>query len=355
MPAIIFVDEVDAVGRHRGAGLGGGHDEREQTLNQLLVEMDGFEPKISVIVIAATNRPDILDPALLRPGRFDRHIVIDKPDIKGREEILKIHSRDKKLDSNVDLSITARRTPGFTGADLANLVNEAALLAARRDKKTVTMEEMEESIERVLAGPQKKSRIISEKEKGVVAYHEVGHALVAKSLPNADPVHKISILPRGLALGYTLQLPIEDRHLIAKAEAMDRITVMLGGRVAEEIAFHEITTGAQNDLEQATDLARKMVCEYGMSDLGPRTFGKKLEHVFLGRDFGEQTKNYGDTMADAIDAEVKKIFDQCYQKAKEIIGKNKDGLVQLSNILMEREIIEGEELNEIWKKLNGNT
>ncbi|MFH0887529.1 MAG: ATP-dependent zinc metalloprotease FtsH [bacterium] len=346
-PCIIFMDEIDAVGRHRGAGLGGGHDEREQTLNQLLVNMDGFDPKTNIIVIAATNRPDILDPALLRPGRFDRQIVIDKPDLKGRKEILKIHSRDKVLSDNVDLDVIARRTPGFTGADLENLMNEAAILAARKNKNQVNMEEVEAAIDRIIAGPEKKSRIISDREKDFVAYHEVGHALVAKSLPNADPVHKVSILPRGMALGYTLQLPIEDKYLVTKNEIMDKMTVMLGGRVAEELVFNEMTSGAHNDFEQATNLARRSVCDFGMSALGPRTFGKSHHQIFLGRDINE-TRDYGETSADLIDKEIKKIIDEAYQNAKNILTQKKDKLISISKVLMEKETIEGEELETLF-------
>ena len=311
-PCIIFMDEIDAVGRHRGAGLGGGHDEREQTLNQLLVEMDGFDPNTNIIVIAATNRPDILDPALLRPGRFDRQIVLDKPDLNGRKDIIKIHMKGKPVASGVDISVLARRTPGFTGADIENMLNEAAILAARADKKEITMEEMEEAIDRVIAGPEKKSRVISEKEKSIVANHEVGHALLSRILPNADPVHKVSILPRGMALGYTLQLPLQDRYLITKAEVLDQLTVMLGGRVAEEMIFNELTSGAHNDLERATELAKRMVCEYGMSKLGPRTFGKKDRQIFLGRDIAEM-RDYGEKTADEIDKEIFAIIEGCQQ------------------------------------------
>ncbi len=349
-PCIIFMDEIDAVGRHRGAGLGGGHDEREQTLNQLLVEMDGFDQKTNVIIIAATNRPDILDPALLRPGRFDRQIVLDKPDIKGRKEILEVHAKGKKIDSGVELDILARRTPGFTGADLENLLNEAALLAARRDKKKVTMMEAEEAIDRVVAGPSKKSRVINDKEKNVVAIHEVGHALLAKLLPNADPVHKISILPRGFALGYTLQLPLEDKYLITKEEVLEQVIVMLGGRVAEELIFAELTSGAHNDLEKVTELVRKMVCEYGMSTLGPRTFGKPDRQVFLGRDLGEH-KDYGDETADKIDKEINSIIEECYEKAKKLLIKNKEKLVTISKDLREKETLEGEDLDKYFEQL----
>ncbi|MFA5103581.1 MAG: ATP-dependent zinc metalloprotease FtsH [Candidatus Margulisiibacteriota bacterium] len=349
-PCIIFMDEIDAVGRQRGAGLGGGHDEREQTLNQLLVEMDGFDQKTNVIIIAATNRPDILDPALLRPGRFDRQIVLDKPDIKGRKAILEVHARGKKFAEDMDLEILARRTPGFTGADLENLLNEAALLAARRNKKKVTMSEAEEAIDRVIAGPSKKSKVINEKEKDVVAIHEVGHALLAKLLPKVDPVHKISVLPRGFALGYTLQLPLEDKYLVGREEILDQVVVMLGGRVAEEITFDELTSGAHNDLEKTTELVRRMVCEYGMSSLGPRTFGKPSKQVFLGRDFTGH-KDYGDRTADLIDKEIDDIIRKCYEKAKKLLLKNKDKLLIISKDLREKEVIEGEELDKYFEQL----
>ena len=351
-PAIIFMDEIDAVGRHRGAGLGGGHDEREQTLNQLLVEMDGFDPKINVIVVAATNRPDILDPALLRPGRFDRRITLDKPDLNGREGILKIHVKNKPLAADVDLKIVARRSSGFTGADLENVLNEAAILAARADKKDVGMDEVEEAIDRVLAGPEKKSRVISEKEKAIVAYHEVGHAILTHVLPHADPVHKVSILPRGMALGYTLQLPEQDRHLMSRPEAIDQITVLMGGRVAEEIIFSEITSGAQNDLERATDIAKKMVCEFGMSSLAPRTFGRKDRQIFLGRDIAE-TKDYGEETADKIDAEVNSIINSCHETAKEILIRNKEKLIDIAKVLREKESLENHELEDALKDLQG--
>lgn len=347
-PSIIFMDEIDAVGRQRGAGLGGGHDEREQTLNQLLVEMDGFDPKTNVIVIAATNRPDILDPALLRPGRFDRQVVLDKPDLKGREAILKIHAKGKPLAEGVDLSVVARRTPGFTGADLENVLNEAAILAARADKTEVSKTEVEEAADRVMAGPEKKSRIISNKERSIIAYHEVGHALLSKVLPNADPVHKISILPRGMALGYTLALPLQDKYLISKQEVLDQITVLLGGRVSEEMKFNETTSGAHNDLERATDLAKKMVCEYGMSKLGPRTFGRKDRQIFLGRDIAEM-KDYGDATADEIDHEIEAIIEECYKKAKVILSHNVENIDNIAKTLIEKEMLEGEELEEALK------
>ncbi|MEJ5186878.1 MAG: ATP-dependent zinc metalloprotease FtsH, partial [Candidatus Geothermincolales bacterium] len=343
-PCIIFIDEIDAVGRHRGAGLGGGHDEREQTLNQLLVEMDGFDTKAGVILIAATNRPDILDPALLRPGRFDRQIVVDRPDLKGRVEILKVHTRDKPLADDVDLEVLARRTPGFTGADLANLVNEAAILAARHGKKKLDMEELEEAIERVVAGPERKTRLISEKEKAIIAYHETGHALVAHVLPNADPVHKISIIPRGRALGYTLTLPTEDKYLVTKSELVDELSMLLGGRVAEELVFGEITTGDQDDIEKATKLARKMVCEYGMSEkLGAVTLGQKQSEVFLGRDLATH-QDYSDRIAYQIDQEVRRLVDEAYARAKEILVAHRDKLDLIARTLMERETLEKEEL-----------
>ncbi len=345
-PCIIFIDEIDAVGRHRGAGLGGGHDEREQTLNQLLVELDGFDAYTGIIVLAATNRPDILDPALLRPGRFDRQVVVDRPDSKGRLAILKVHVRDKKVDPNVDLEIIAKRTPGFVGADLANLVNEAALLAARRNKKLITMEEFEEAIDRVIAGPERKSRVISPKEKRIIALHESGHALVAKLLPNCDPVHKVSIIPRGHhALGYTMQLPEEDRFLISKKELLNRVCVLLGGRVTEELKGDDITTGAQNDLERATQIARKMVTEFGMSDrLGPIRLGRKQHEIFLGRDIVED-RNYSEEIAYAIDQEVRRIIDNCYETVKDLLIKHESVLEKIAEVLLEKEVLEGEELD----------
>ena len=350
-PCIIFMDEIDAVGRHRGAGLGGGHDEREQTLNQLLVEMDGFDQNVGIIMIAATNRPDILDPALLRPGRFDRRIVIDRPDILGREGILKVHAQGKPLAKDVDIKVLARRTPGFVGADLANMVNEAALLASRRDKKDIGMEEFEAAIDRVIAGPERKSRLINEKEKEIVAYHESGHALVAKLLPNCDPVHKVSIIPRGnAALGYTLQLPTQDRYLISKLELMDRLAVLLGGRVAEDLIFKDVTTGAQNDLERATKLARQMVTEYGMSEtIGPITLGRKEHEIFLGRDISEQ-RDYSEEVANKIDKEVSKIIETAYTRAKDVLTKNKSKLKKIARNLIERETLEGKDLDDL---LNG--
>lgn len=345
-PCIVFIDEIDAVGRHRGAGLGGGHDEREQTLNQLLVEMDGFEVSAGIILIAATNRPDILDPALLRPGRFDRHIVVDRPDRNGREAILKVHLRDMKIDENVDLQVLAKRTPGFVGADIANLVNEAALLAARQDKVSISMVEFEEAIDRVLAGPERRTRLISDREKEIIAFHEVGHALVAKLVPGCDPVHKISIIPRGhKALGYTLQLPEEDRFLMSKKELYNRICVLLGGRVAEEIHFSDITTGAQNDLERATQIARQMVTEFGMSDaLGPVTLGRKQHEVFLGRDIMEE-RNYSDEVAFAIDKEVRAIVEDCYERVRSILMNNHDVHVHIARTLLVEEVIEGDRLD----------
>jgi len=347
-PCIIFIDEMDAVGRHRGAGLGGGHDEREQTLNQLLVELDGFDETTGIILIAATNRPDILDPALLRPGRFDRHIVVDRPDVKGREAILDVHIKEKKLAEDVDLAVLARRTPGFVGADLANLVNEAALLAARAGGKEITMKDFEEGIDRVIAGPERKSRLVSDKEKLIIAYHETGHALVAKRIPSCDPVHKISIIPRGhMALGYTLQLPEEDRFLMSKNELLDKICVLFGGRVAEELKFGDVTTGAGNDLERATHIARQMVTEFGMSEkLGLVKLGRKHSEVFLGRDIGED-RNYSDAIAYAIDQEVKAIIDFCYEKVRGILTDNSEEMDTIANALLEREILEGKELDEL--------
>ena len=350
-PCLIFIDEIDAVGRHRGAGLGGGHDEREQTLNQILAEMDGFDTNANVIVMAATNRPDILDPALLRPGRFDRHVVIDLPDIKGRKAILEVHAKGKPLAKGVDFETVAKETPGFSGADLANVINEAALLAARRDRKDVTLKELEEAADRVLAGPEKKSRIISPKEKQIIAYHESGHALTAKLLPNADPVHKISIVARGIMGGWTRFLPSEDRHLWSKSQFDDRLAVSLGGRVAEEITFGEVTTGAQNDLEEATKLARKMVTEYGMSEkLGPRTFGQRQELVFLGREISEQ-RDYSDKIAQEIDEEVHSIIQRAYSTAKQVLTANKERLKQLAQELLTRETLDEPELDRILQGL----
>ncbi len=342
-PCIVFIDEIDAVGRQRGAGLGGGHDEREQTLNQLLVEMDGFNPNEGIIIVAATNRPDILDPALLRPGRFDRQIVVDSPDVKGREEILKVHAKGKPLDLDVDLEVLARRTPGFTGADLANLMNEAALLAARFGKKSISMRELEDSIERVIAGPEKKSKVISEKEKRLVSYHEAGHALVGYLLPNTDPVHKVSIIPRGRAGGYTLLLPKEDRYYMTRSMLLDQVVMLLGGRVAEDVVLKEISTGAQNDLERATGTIRRMIMEYGMSDeLGPLTLGHKQDSPFLGRDINRD-RNYSEEVAFTIDKEVRKMIDQSYTKAKALLTEHRSTLDKIAQVLMEKETIEANE------------
>ncbi|MDC0036678.1 ATP-dependent zinc metalloprotease FtsH [bacterium] len=343
-PCLIFVDELDAVGRHRGAGLGGGHDEREQTLNQLLVEMDGFDPKQTVIVIAATNRPDILDPALLRPGRFDRQITVDKPDLKGRHEILKIHAKGKKLQKSVNLEIIARGTPGFSGADLANLVNEATLLAARTKKKDVSMDDLQEALERVVAGPQRKSRVMSDHEKEVIAYHEVGHALVAAYAKKTDPVHKISILPRGRALGYTLQLPVEDKFLMSREEIISSLEVLMGGRAAEEIKFSEITSGASNDIERATEMARSFVCKYGMSKaLGTRKYGQGNDQVFLGKTYGSGEKDYSEDTAAKIDDEIKILIDAAYKTAIQTLNKYRKQLEDISKILLEKETIERDE------------
>jgi len=350
-PCLIFIDEIDAVGRHRGAGLGGGHDEREQTLNQILAEMDGFDTSANVIVMAATNRPDILDPALLRPGRFDRHVVIDLPDIKGRKAILEVHAKGKPLAKDVDLATIAKQTPGFSGADLANLINEAAILAARRNHKEITLADIEEATDRVMLGPERRSRVLSQKEREITAYHESGHALTARMLPNADPVHKISIVSRGMALGWTLPLPREDRHLWTKSQLNDKLAVTLGGRVAEEITFGEMTTGAQHDLEEATKLARKMVTEYGMSEkLGPRTFGQRQELVFLGREISEQ-RDYSDKIAQEIDEEVRNIIQGAYDTARKILTENKAKLKQLAEELMAHETLDEPELNRIFENL----
>lgn len=349
-PCIVFVDEIDAVGRQRGAGLGGGHDEREQTLNQLLVEMDGFSPNEGIIIIAATNRPDILDPALLRPGRFDRQIVVGTPDVVGRKEILKVHTKGKPLDEDVNLDVLARRTPGFTGADLSNLVNEAALLAARNNKKKISQQELEDSIERVIAGPEKKSRVISDKEKRLVSYHEAGHALVGFLLPNTDPVHKVSIIPRGRAGGYTLLLPKEDRYYMTRSMLIDQITMLLGGRVAEDLILKEISTGAQNDLERATEIARRMIMEYGMSErLGPLTLGHKQDHVFLGRDISRD-RNYSEEIASAIDQEVRRIVDESYATARSLLNEHIEALHAIANTLIEKETIEAEEFTNLMKE-----
>ncbi|MBE0466494.1 MAG: ATP-dependent zinc metalloprotease FtsH [Candidatus Desulforudis sp.] len=352
-PCIVFIDEIDAVGRQRGAGLGGGHDEREQTLNQLLVEMDGFSPHEGIIVVAATNRPDILDPALLRPGRFDRQIIVTQPDINGRREILEIHARNKPLADDVELDVIARRTPGFSGADLENVINEAALLAARADKKRIGMEELENAIERVIAGPAKKSRVISDYEKKLVSYHESGHALVSYFLPNSDPVHKISIIPRGRAGGYTLLLPKEERYYATRSQLLDQITMLLGGRVAEDLVLKEISTGAQNDLERATEIARKMIMEYGMSDeLGPLTLGRKQDTPFLGRDISRD-RNYSEEVASSIDQEVRRIIDDCYRRAGTILTNSMEGLHLVANTLFERETLEGKEFENLIKKASG--
>ena len=343
-PCLVFIDEIDAVGRQRGTGLGGGHDEREQTLNQLLVEMDGFDEKTGIILIAATNRADVLDPALLRPGRFDRHVVVDTPDVKGREAILKVHAKDKKFAPDVDFEVLAKRTPGFVGADLANVINEAALLAARGGKTEIGMAELEEGIDRSIAGPERKSRLIGPREKKIIAYHETGHAMVAKLIPGCDPVHKISIIPRGsAALGYTLQLPAEDRFLASKNELTNNICVLLGGRVTEELVFGDITTGASNDLERATQVARSMVTQYGMSSLGPVVLGRQRHEVFLGRDLGED-RNYSDQIAFAIDEEVRKIVEECYVRVKKLLSDNRDKVDLVAETLLEREVMDGHDL-----------
>ena len=347
-PCIIFIDEIDAVGRHRGAGLGGGHDEREQTLNQILVEMDGFDTNVNIIIIAATNRPDILDPALLRPGRFDRRVVLDSPDINGRDAILNVHAKGKPLSPEVNLSSVAQQTPGFSGADLANLINEAAILTARRGEKEIGQDEFAEAIDRVIAGPQRKSRVISEKEKEMTAYHEAGHALVAHLLPNADPVHKVSIIARGSMGGYTRLLPTEERYLMTKEQFTDMLSTSMGGRVAEEITFGAITTGASNDIENATNIARQMITRYGMSEhLGPRTFGKKEELIFLGREISEQ-RDYSDKIAEEIDNEVHNLIQSAYNKATELLKSNSAKLAQIANYLVINETVEGKELAELF-------
>lgn len=348
-PCIVFIDEIDAVGRHRGAGIGGGHDEREQTLNQLLVEMDGFDTHDSIIVMAATNRPDILDQALLRTGRFDRRIVVNIPDIKEREDILRIHMKGKPVADDVNVSVIARQTPGFTGADLENLLNEAALLTARYNKRNITMEEVQQSIERIIAGPEKKSRIISDEEKKIIAYHEAGHALVAYYLPHADPIHKISIISRGMSLGYTITLPEQDKYLISRLELIDKLTQLLGGRASEEIVIGDITTGAQNDLEKSTKIARQMVCEFGMSDkIGPLTFGGKQGAIFLGRDFSAHP-DYSEEVAYEIDKEIKKLVDNAYNKAKDILNTHKNQLDTIAQNLIEKETLNKEEVEELLK------
>jgi cell division protease FtsH len=348
-PCIIFIDEIDAVGRHRGAGLGGGHDEREQTLNQLLVELDGFESNDGVIIIAATNRPDVLDPALLRPGRFDRRVVVARPDVRGREGILQVHTRKIPLTPDVDISVLARGTPGFSGADLANLVNEAALVAARLNRKAVTMADFEGAKDKVLMGVERKSLIISDAEKRNTAYHEAGHALVACMTPGADPLHKVTIIPRGMALGLTQQLPVDDKHTYTKAYLEGQIGIMMGGRVAEEMFLDHLTTGAGNDIEQATELARRMVCEYGMSDLGPLTFGKKEEQIFLGREIA-QHRDYSEATAIKIDQEVKKIIVQAYERSQRVLSEHRETLIKISEALLEREVLD---VNEIQRIIEG--
>ncbi len=348
-PCIVFIDEIDAVGRQRGAGIGGGHDEREQTLNQLLAEMDGFDTTEGIIIMAATNRPDILDPALLRPGRFDRQIVVDRPDVKGREEILKVHTRKVPLAEDVDLKVLARSTPGFSGADLANMVNEAALLAARRGRDKVTMQDFEDAKDKVLMGVERRSLLISEQEKKWIAYHEAGHALVSKLIPGTDPIHKVTIIPRGRALGVTQQLPIDDRRIYSKSYCLNQLTVMLGGRAAEEIVFGDISTGSRDDIDKATQLARMMVCEWGMSErLGPLTLGKRDEEIFLGREFGLH-RNISEETARIIDEEIKNFVENAHKKALEIIKKNEDLLHKIANKLLEKEILTGEEIDEIIK------
>jgi cell division protease FtsH len=343
-PCIVFIDEIDAVGRHRGAGLGGSHDEREQTLNQILVEMDGFDTHTNIIVVAATNRPDILDPALLRPGRFDRQVVLDRPDIKGRKAILEVHAKDKPIDKDVSLEVMAKQTPGFSGADLANLVNESAILAARRNKKKITMAEFEEAVDRVIAGPERKSRVISPREKETIAYHEAGHALVSHILPNADPVYKITIVPRGTTGGFTRFTPAEDRNLWTRSQFQDALATILGGMVAEELVFGEMSTGPQDDLERTTKIARQMVTQWGMSErMGPRTFGKREEMVFLGREISEQ-RNYSEKVAEEIDEEVRRIVDEAYQSARTVLVARRAKLDQIAKHLVEVETIEGEAL-----------
>ena len=348
-PCIVFIDEIDAVGRQRGAGLGGGHDEREQTLNQLLVEMDGFSANEGIIMIAATNRPDILDPALLRPGRFDRQIVVDRPDIKGRTEILKVHVKGKPIGQDVNLDVIAQRTPGFTGADLSNLVNEAALLTARKDKKAINMPEMEEAAERVIMGPERKSRVISDKEKRLTAYHEGGHTIVGMLLEHTDPVHKVTIIPRGRAGGYTLSLPKEDKYYATRSEMLDELKVLLGGRVAEALVLKEISSGASNDLQRATQLARQMICEYGMSDnIGPVTFGHRQDQVFLGRDIARD-KDYSEEVAAEIDKEVRSFMEDAYAATEQLLSENIDKLHVIAQALMEKETLDEEEINQLVK------
>ncbi|MDP3028736.1 MAG: ATP-dependent zinc metalloprotease FtsH [Deltaproteobacteria bacterium] len=351
-PCIIFIDEIDAVGRHRGAGLGGGHDEREQTLNQLLVEMDGFESNEGVIIVAATNRPDVLDPALLRPGRFDRQIVVPTPDVRGREGILRVHSRNMPLDNDADLSVLARGTPGFTGADLENMVNEAALLAARKNKEKLQMSDFEEAKDKVMMGTERRSMIISEEEKRITAYHEAGHVLVAKLLPGADPIHKVTIIPRGRSLGLTQQLPIDERHTYQKDYLINNLIILLGGRAAEELVLKQFTTGAGNDIERATELARKMVCNWGMSEeLGPLSFGKKEEHIFLGKEIA-QHKDYSEATAVRIDGGIRRLVTESYQRAKDIIHENIQSLHKLASSLLERESLDAGDIDKILE-LNG--
>jgi cell division protease FtsH len=342
-PCIIFIDEIDAVGRHRGAGLGGGHDEREQTLNQLLVEMDGFESNEGVILIAATNRPDVLDPALLRPGRFDRRVVVSRPDVRGREEILRVHTRKIPVSDDVDLPVLARGTPGFSGADLANMVNEAALSAARQNRKTVLMWDFEQAKDKVLMGAERKSMLLSDEEKRVTAYHEAGHALVAAMREHSDPLHKVTIIPRGMALGVTMQLPIDDKHTYTRDYLETRLAIMMGGRVAEELFLNTMTTGAGNDIEQASDLARKMTCEFGMSSLGPITFGKKEEQIFLGREIS-QHRDFSEETAQKIDAEVRRFVDDGYNSARHILESNRPILETIAMALLEREVIDANEV-----------
>jgi len=347
-PCIIFIDEIDAVGRHRGAGLGGGHDEREQTLNQLLVEMDGFESNEGVILIAATNRPDVLDPALLRPGRFDRRVVVSRPDVRGREEILRVHTRKIPINDDVDLGVLARGTPGFSGADLANMVNEAALVAARQNRKTVLMWDFEQAKDKVLMGAERKSMLLSDEEKKVTAYHEAGHALVAATRAHSDPLHKVTIIPRGMALGVTMQLPIDDKHTYTRDYLETRLAIMMGGRVAEELFLNTMTTGAGNDIEQASDLARKMVCEFGMSAMGPITFGKKEEQIFLGREIS-QHRDFSEETAQQIDSEVRRFVDEGYKSAVSILGSNRPALEKIAQMLLEREVLDANEIQMIME------
>jgi cell division protease FtsH len=350
-PCIIFIDEIDAVGRHRGAGLGGGHDEREQTLNQLLVEMDGFESNEGVILMAATNRPDVLDPALLRPGRFDRRVVVNRPDVRGREEILRVHTRKIPLADDVDLQVLARGTPGFSGADLANMVNEAALAAARQNRKAVLMYDFEVAKDKVLMGVERKSLLLSDEEKKNTAYHEAGHALVAAKLPHSDPVHKVTIIPRGMALGLTMQLPTDDRHNYYKNYLDTQIAILMGGRLAEELFLNCMSTGAGNDIERATELARKMVCEWGMSELGPLTFGKKEEQIFLGREIA-QHRDYSEATAIQIDEEVRKMVSAGYNTAKQILSDNRDTLIRIAHALIEREVLDAVEIKMLVEGTN---